>query len=352
MANDGAAGKPYLGGPRTILALALALPVVAIIGLMVGNIGPISAEPEIGVWEFLRVLFGMEGRRPQYEVIIWEIRMPRVLMGLLCGAGLAVSGTAMQGMFRNPMADPYIIGLSSGAGLGAALAILAGVSVATGQFSLPVMAFLGALGTLYVVYLISVRSGRLDVNTMLLAGVAVGAFLSALTAFLMYMSSGQIRRLFFWMMGTLLHSTWTSVAITLPVVAMGTAALMIFSRHLDAVLFGEETAHNLGVDVERLKTVLFSMTALLAGVTVAFCGIIGFVGLVVPHIFRLLVGPRHTYLYPVSALGGACFLVLADSAGQLILSPAEMPVGIITAICGAPFFVYLLMKRGVGGDGT
>jgi len=339
--------KHRKGGARWLFLLLVLLPVVLFLSLFVGPAGPVGGAGvnQMDFSTVLNILTGRGAPSPGHVTIVMDIRLPRVLMGALVGAALAVAGAAMQGLFRNPMADPYIIGISSGAGLGAAVAILMGFSVLAGAFALPVMAFTGALGTLFLVYSISIVKGRVETYTLLLAGIAVGSFLSALTGLLMTVQGGELRRLVFWMLGGLNTSTWASFRVSLPAALAGMALVMAFSRELNAVLFGEEEARSLGVDTASLKRLLFVGVALLAGVAVAFCGIIGFVGLIVPHMLRLVVGPDHRRLLPASALGGASFLVLADAFGRVLIPGHEIPVGIITALCGAPFFIYLLRRR-------
>ncbi len=338
-----------------LLALLVAS---AFLGLMAGPAGPISTEdlPGMNFATFLSIILGDGGSvNPVHRLIIMDIRLPRVLMGGLIGASLAVAGVAMQGMFRNPMADPFIVGVSAGAGLGAAMSILMDISlmgmlgvstsVVPQNYSLPIMAFLGALGTLFVVYNMAKVGGRVDVKTLLLAGIAIGSFLSAVTALMMYVSGDEMKLLVFWMMGGLENSTWDFVGIMAPVTAIGITVMFVLSKDLNAILFGEDTATHLGIDVVNLKRILFVMVALLAGISVAFAGIIGFVGLIIPHMVRLVVGPNHRILIPASTLGGAAFLILADTGARSLAAPAELPVGIITALCGAPYFMYLLRRR-------
>jgi iron complex transport system permease protein len=268
------------------------------------------------------------------------------LLGLLVGSALAVSGAAMQGLFRNPLASPYVLGIASGASTGAALAIL----FASGSvLILPLGAFVGATAAVLIVYgLARGRDRRTSIFTLILAGVAVGALFSAVTSFLIFLSSGgeKLSDVLFWIMGGLGRANWPSLAILTPIVAVGIAVVFTFARDLNALSLGEEGAHHVGVNPDTLYRWLLGTTTLLTAAAVAMAGTIGFIGLVIPHVMRLLVGPDHRRLLPVSALAGGCFLVWSDMAARTVFAPAELPVGVITAFLGAPFFLYLLKTRG------
>lgn len=291
-------------------------------------------------------LFGGNVESPIHQVIVRQLRVPRALLGLLVGAALAVSGTLMQGLFRNPLASPYILGVASGASTGAALAILLAASTAV---YVPVGAFVGATVAVLIVYgLARGRHGRTSTFILILAGVAVGALFSAVTSFLLYLSSGgeKLADVLFWIMGGLSRANWTSVSILAPIVAVGLAAALLFARDLNALALGEEGAHHVGVRPVVLTRWLLLLTTVLTASAVAMAGTIGFVGLVIPHVLRLLVGPDHRRLLPVAALGGGCYLVWSDMVARTVFAPAELPVGVITAFLGAPFFLYLLKTRG------
>jgi len=277
------------------------------------------------------------------EIIVLQIRLPRIILGVLVGAALSVAGVTMQGLFKNPMADPYIIGISSGAALGATVAIvwLAHVSM----YIIPLMAFIFAVGAIFLVYNIARVGGRLPVGTLLLAGIAVSLFLSAITSFMMYLSGEKLHGIVFWLMGGLWTSSWDHVWMVLPWICVGMLVIYVFARDMNVMLLGEEPAQHLGVEVEALKKIMMVSTSLIAAVAVSVSGIIGFVGLIIPHAVRILVGPDHRILLPSSALVGGIFLVWADTLARTIIAPTEMPVGIITALFGAPFFIYLLRKR-------
>ena len=279
--------------------------------------------------------------------IIREIRLPRVILGALVGACLAISGAALQSLFRNPMADPFILGISNGAALGATIVFVYGASWALSILTLPAMSFLFGILTIVLVYNIGKMGNRVPVNTLLLSGIAVSAFLSAINSFLMFTGGQNFEQIMFWMMGGLSGRGWDYISIILPIAIIGVVLMIILGRSMNALVFGEESAQYLGIEVEKLKKILLVLTALLTSAAVAVSGIIGFVGLIIPHIVRLLVGPDHRKLIPVSIFAGAIFLVLADTFARVIMSPAELPLGILTAMCGAPFFLYLLRsKRG------
>ncbi len=281
-----------------------------------------------------------------HEDILLQIRLPRVLLAAAVGSSLAVSGAVFQGLFRNPMADPYVIGISSGAALGAVFAMLSGFSLAVGGFgAVPLFAFGGGIITIMLVYSMA-RVGRaVPVMTLLLAGIAVSAFLSALVSLLTYFAGEKLHMVVFWMMGGLGGATWHQVRVMVPYALVGYICVSIFSRELNAMLLGEETASNLGVNTERVKKIMLAGSSLLVAAAVSTSGIIGFVGLVVPHFVRLVAGPDHRFLLPASALLGAVLLIATDTLARVIIAPSELPVGIITALIGAPMFVYLLKKR-------
>lgn len=278
--------------------------------------------------------------------IIFNIRLPRVLLAALVGASLAVAGATMQGLFRNPLADPYIIGVSSGAAFGASAAIVLGITLGFAGFgAVPLMAFGGGLLTIFVVYQISRQGSTVPVMTLLLAGIAIGAFLSAFVSLMIFFSGDRMHQVVFWMMGGLGGARWSYLSVMVPYVVLGYGCIYYFSRELNAMLLGEDTAHYLGIDAEKLKKIFLVASSLLVSAAVSTSGIIGFVGLVVPHIVRLLAGPDHRFLLPASALCGAILLIGADTLARTIIAPAELPVGIITSLLGAPFFLYLLRKR-------
>jgi iron complex transport system permease protein len=280
------------------------------------------------------------------EVIVWNIRMPRILMAILVGAALAIAGVAYQGVLRNPLADPYILGVSSGASLGAASFILFGQGFSfLGQWTLPVVAFVCGVGTLFIVYRLAYVAGKVQMETLLLSGVVVQAFLGAGLSLVMSMSGEKIQQILFWLMGSLTLSDWSSGVAVTPYVIGGGLIIMLFAGELNLLALGEQKAHHLGMNVERTRLVVLVAASLTAGAAVAVSGVIGFVGLIVPHTMRALVGSDHRVLLPVSAVAGAILLIGADTLARTIMEPQELPIGVITAFLGAPFFGYLLRKR-------
>jgi iron complex transport system permease protein len=275
-------------------------------------------------------------------LIIRQIRLPRILLGALVGFALALAGTVMQGFFRNPMADPSIIGVSSGAAVGAVAFIVIPLSAPIGQAA---FAFAGALIAAFLVYAIATEGGRTPVATLLLAGVALQTFLGAVISFLLLQADENLETAIYWLMGHLHNSTWGRIRLALPVVAVLFVVLLAHARELNVLLLGEADAHALGIDVERTKRLLLATSSVVTAAAVAVSGVIGFVGLIVPHAMRLVVGPDHRILLPTSALAGATFLVATDTAARS--GPTELPVGIVTAALGAPFFLYLLRTREV-----
>ncbi len=286
------------------------------------------------------------------RVIIYDIRMPRIATGILVGAGLAVSGAVLQGLFRNPLADPGLVGISAGSSLGAAAmivlggTILAPLTMLLGAFALPATAFVGGLAATTLLYRIATRQGRTSVATMLLAGIALGALAMALTGLLIFMADDrQIRDITFWALGSLAGSTWSKTAAAAPMILLALAATPFLARGLNALALGEATAGHLGIAVQRLKYVAIVSVAAAVGASVAISGGIGFVGIVVPHLLRLSIGPDNRFLLPASALLGASLLLLADAVSRTVVAPAELPIGIVTALAGAPFFIWILLRR-------
>ena len=313
------------------------------------GIGPVEIAP-LRIVELLAQMVGW-GRPANGvdAVIIGDIRLPRILLAVLVGAALAMSGTVMQGFFQNPMADPFIIGISSGAALGATLAIVAGLDFwFFGLSGVGLFAFAGALVVTLAVYAISLREGRLPSTVVLLSGIALGSLAAALTSYMMISvnDGADVQRILFWLMGSLAARRWEHVHMVWPQIVVGGLFLQFYARDLDLIVQGEEQAQFLGVDVESVKRRLLVGATLLAAGAVAVSGIIGFVGLIVPHVMRLLVGPNHRVLLPSAILGGAILMVGADLLARVLVEPAELPIGIITSLLGAPFFLYLLRRRG------
>ena len=280
------------------------------------------------------------------ELVITQLRLPRIIVGTLVGMALGVAGATMQGLFRNPMADPGIIGVSAGGALGAVAAIALGVSSIFYQ-ALSVFAFLGAVGAAFLVFGIASIGGRFSMATLLLAGVAISAFFSAIVAAIMVLvpSNEALREILFWLTGGLDSRSWEHVRLAAPPILGGSAVIFMLSRDLNLLMLGDDEAKSMGVRVSVIRPVLLATAALITGVAVAVSGTIAFVGLVVPHILRLVVGPDHRLLIPLSAVGGALFMVIADTIARTVVQPAEFRVGIITAFVGAPFFIFLLIRN-------
>jgi iron complex transport system permease protein len=287
---------------------------------------------------------GLCGARAEAQavVVIREIRLPRILLAMLVGAALAVSGTGLQALLRNPLADPYVLGISSGAALGAIVAFWAGGRVAAAS---PLIAFLGAALTMLWVYLLGRRAGRLASYTLLLAGVVTASFLSAVILFVLtLLSSRDVRGTAFWLMGDLSGVTGEQLRLLFPAVVLAIGCLYWFAKDLNVLLLGEEEAAHLGVNVGRVETAVYLLASLLTALAVSVSGAIGYLGLLVPHLGRMLVGNDHRMLLPTAALGGAIILVLSDTLARTVLAPAELPVGAVTAVAGAPVFIYLLRR--------
>ena len=285
--------------------------------------------------------------QPSDETILFQIRLPRVVAGALVGAALAVAGVLFQGLLRNPMADPYIIGTSAGAALGATVAMMLPISIAFLSFGLvPVAAFVGALGAVVVVYNLARVGGKTPVVSMLLAGFAVSAMLTAVVFFMVTMSGRTelIQTVYSFLMGSISVSGWMKIIVVAPLIIGGVVAARFLAFRLNAFSLGEEGAAYLGINVERDKLLVLGLGSLLTAAAVSISGLVGFVGLVVPHAVRLVFGPDHRFLLPAAALCGGAFLVLADLLARTLLAPTEIPLGILTAIIGAPFFIYLLRR--------
>ncbi|MBC2885377.1 iron ABC transporter permease [Ochrobactrum sp. CM-21-5] len=332
-----------------VVLLAAALCITALFSLTAG-------ASDASVLSVLRALTFSAGEGADAfrrdHLIIMEIRLPRIVMGMLIGAGLAVSGAVMQGLFRNPLADPALVGVASGASLGAiSIIVLGGTMLAPvvavlGIYALPVAAFLGGLATTLLLYRVATRRGRTSVATMLLAGIALGALAGAASGALIYIADDrQLRDLTFWGLGSLAGATWTKIATAGPVIAIILVAAPLLARGLNALALGEAAAGHLGIQVQRMKNIAIVTVAAATGATVAVAGGIGFIGIVVPHMLRLSIGPDHRYLLPASALLGAILLLLADAVSRTLVAPAELPIGIITAVFGAPFFLWILLRQ-------
>ncbi|MBN6188807.1 iron ABC transporter permease [Aneurinibacillus sp. BA2021] len=343
---------------RLILIVLMAALLVSMTAAVM--LGPVSISP-LTVWRIAlaKTLGPVSVIEPDWhaaqESIVWNIRFPRVLLGAIVGAGLAIVGVVIQALVRNALADPYILGISSGASAAATLSILFGAFSFFGSYALSLGAFMGALLSMAAVYLLAQVGGRMHTTRLLLAGVSVSIILTALTNFIVTMAPDEkgMRDAMFWIMGSFSGAKWDYVALPGLFVAAGFVFLLVQYRSLNALLMGEEAAVTLGVDIQAFRKTLLVVSSLLTGVLVAVSGAIGFIGLMIPHLARLFVGSDHRHVLPISALIGAIAAVWSDVLARLLLAPEELPVGVITALCGGPFFIWLL-RRGTysfgGGD--
>ncbi len=325
-------------------ALVVALAAAMLVGVA---FGAVSVPPADVISAIGRGLRGASSGLS--DVLILQIRLPRVVLAALVGASLAGAGSLYQALFRNPLADPYILGVSSGAGLGAMLALVATASATAVRFgAVPLAAFAGALLTMIVVVKLASIGGRIDSASLLLAGVALSYTLAAITSFVMVVSHEMMAQIVYWMMGGLGSASWAYVAMVAPMFVLGIIVPLLSTRELNLMLLGDERAGHLGLSVERFKILMLAAASLLTAAAVAVAGLIGFVGLMTPHIVRLILGPDHRRLLPASLLVGAIVLVLADLTARVVLRPIEIPVGIVTAVLGGPFFLWLLVRKGRG----
>jgi iron complex transport system permease protein len=327
---------------------SLALLIAVLIGLAVGPAGlslsQVAAALAAGLPWHPHVAVSSLAKE-----IIWEIRIPRVLLGVLVGAMLAGGGAAYQGVFRNPLADPYLLGVAAGGGLGATIVVVSGGSLTL----LPLAAFAGAAGAVALTYVLGAGSGRRGesptassgTGSILLAGIAVAAMLTAFQTYLQQQHSQTLATVYSWILGGLSGATWAQIWLVLPYIAVAAIGLLAHRRLLDVLRVGETEATSLGVDVARLRLIVVIAATLGVSAAVAVSGLIGFVGIIVPHAVRLTAGPSYRVLLPVSMIGGAAFLVLADVAARTVQAPSEVPIGVITAVAGAPFFLFVLRSR-------
>ncbi|TVQ85753.1 MAG: iron ABC transporter permease [Chromatiaceae bacterium] len=346
--------------PLALLLLSIALGLTALLALSVGAVAitPTQVIGILGHWLGLdRVLPALvPDFEPAQATVLGAIRAPRVVLAIIVGAALAVSGAAMQGLFRNPLADPALLGVAAGAALAAVAVIVLGATLLQGLTSLlgaatlPIAAFGGSLAATLLVHRLATRDGQTPVATLLLAGIAINAIAGAATGVLTFVADdNQLRTLTFWTMGSLGGATWSAVAAAAPLILLAALLIPLHARALNALLLGEAEARHLGFDPQRLKNRLVVLVALAVGAAVALAGIIGFIGLVVPHLLRLTIGPDHRWLLPGAALLGASLLLGADLIARTLVAPAELPIGIVTALLGGPFFLWLLSSRRHGG---
>ncbi len=334
--------KVFLGG---VVILALAIVAAANLGVAKVSWGQ-SLMVVLDKLPVVNNLIPMENIDGSSRVIILNLRLPRILLAALVGSGLAVTGAAFQGIFKNPLAEPYVLGISSGAALGAALTMALGVENISFGFGLvTINAFIGAIGTGLLVYNIARVGHRISSITLLLTGTAVNVLLTALISLIMALKREQIERIVMWTMGSVATADWNEVLTVIPVTLGAMAVIYIFAKDLNLLLLGDESAKSLGVEVEKVKKYLLATGALIVAAVVSVSGVIGFVGLIVPHIIRLLFGSDHRAVIPFSALGGAILLLACDTIARTIMPPNEIPVGVITSICGVPFFLTLIYQN-------
>ena len=333
------------GARRLHLLLGVILVLSAVLSLGQG-------ASETSLWAALQATLGGPPLSQTDRIVLWDIRLPRVILAAAVGAALAVSGAVLQGLFRNPLADPGLVGVSAGAGLGAVVAIVLGgllpgaIAAGLGPYLVPVAAFLGGWGATMLLYRLSTRRGRTSVATMLLAGIALGALAGAISGVLVFRADdAELRDLTFWNLGSLAGATWTKVAVAVPVMAAACVAAAFLGHGLNGLALGEATAAHMGVPVQRTKNLAVLTVAAAVGAAVAVSGGIGFIGIVVPHVLRLASGPDHETLLPNAALLGASLLLIADIVSRVIVAPAELPIGIVTAVLGAPVFLWILLRR-------
>ena len=336
-------------GDRPILLLGVGL-LALIVALIVGvGLGSVAVAPGDTVGILANRLLGLDMPRTwsdAAETIVLELRLPRVLTSMLVGCALAVAGATYQGLLRNPLADPYVLGTASGAALGAAIAVIIPIRIVVLEFGLlHGLAFVGALAAIYTVYRLSRVSGLAPLTSLLLTGYAVGSLLAAGLAMAMYLSGAALRQIFIYLLGSFDAATWARLGGAAPIVVLGCAAIMFRARSLNGLLLGEQAAAHLGIDVRRERAILLALASLVTAAAVAISGLIGFVGLVVPHVVRLIVGPSARAVLPISAIGGAALLAYADLVARML---GEIPVGVVTAVLGAPFFLLILRRARTG----
>ncbi|RDI55413.1 FecCD family ABC transporter permease [Nocardia mexicana] len=348
-----AAPEPTPAGPATrrwsrisiVFAVSIALLVLlAMYSAAVGQVPTTPLEVLGSVLHKIGLDWGPMPKHPAGQVTLWEVRFPRVVLAILVGAALATAGALLQGVFANPLAEPGVIGVSAGAAVGAGVVIVVGGSFVA-VWSVAAGAFVAGLGTTLLVYLLSRSGGRTETVTLVLTGVAVNAFAGGLMAFLLFVASPAARdQIVFWQLGSLNGATWQAVGLVAPLTAIGVAAAVVLAPRLDLLALGESAARHLGVDVERLRRNVIVIVAILATAGVAFTGIIMFVGLIVPHVVRMLVGPAHRVLIPLSAILGAVVLLAADVGARTLVANADLPLGMLTSLVGGPFFFWLLRR--------
>ena len=331
--------RPLTPAKVTVLSLIMCL-----LLLLVAAISLVLGTAEISLNQIMGLLSGTLQTEDPARLIILKIRLPRVILAGLVGFSLSLGGVVFQALLRNPLADPFILGVSSGSAFGAVLGIILGFSFNLG---VPAMSFAGALLTIYLLMTLGARKMGMESSTILLTGVIINAFFTAIIMFFIsIVAEARLHSMLFWLYGDLSQSRYTQLALIAPALVIASVIIYGFARHLNLLTAGEETALQLGVEVEKAKKICFLVVSLIIGLVVAFSGLIGFIGLMVPHLARMAFGADHRLLIPIASLGGASFLIAADTLARTIISPSELPVGVITAFMGAPSFIYLLKTKG------
>ncbi|MFC1947491.1 FecCD family ABC transporter permease [Chloroflexota bacterium] len=336
----------WRGRIYAIIGLSIAVIVVVTIATTIGSVKiPILTTLRILLSQLPFIDFASDWTAST-ETILLNIRLPRIVLAGLIGAALSVAGATYQGLFRNPLADPYLIGAAQGAALGAVIGFLLPIEFNAMGFGLiPILAFTGAVVSVAVVYILARVGKTVPVTTLILAGVALGALWGSIYSYLIIISGDKIHGIIFWVMGSFSLSDWSEVGAVLPYIVIGIVVILLYSRSLNVMQLDEEQAKQLGINVERTKLILLVAATLITAAAVSFVGTIGFVGIIIPHAVRLVWGPDHRFLLPLSVLTGAIFMIIADLIARTVMAPTEIPIGIITAICGVPFFLYLLRRR-------
>ena len=325
---------------KNMIVVAVTSAVLILSIILALNIG----STKIPFTDVFGLLIGKGSQTNVY--LIQNTRLPRILCCILVGAALSVSGLAMQGLFRNPMASPSVLGVSSGAAFGASLAMGFGMGVMFGSYAVPMMSFLFCFGTMVLVYMLAKTSGGTSITMLLLAGIAVGAFFNGMVSVVQYMvDESTLSGIVYWLMGSVADCRWPEFRLALLPVIIGIIIIWFRSNELNLISLGEEQAENLGVNVNQTRILLLAGASLAVAGAVSISGIIGFVGLIIPHIFRMIVGPNHKILIPLSIIGGAAFLIIMDIVSRTIIAPIELPIGILTALLGAPFFIYIMRTK-------
>jgi iron complex transport system permease protein len=334
---------------KQLLLLICSIVLFYLTCLLAISIGSVSIPLSTIVQLIKQKIFFLNGSEfdESYELIIFKLRMPRVFLAAIVGAALACAGAAIQGLLKNPLGDPYILGVSSGASVGAVLVMFFGISIPyISMFTLPFVSILFGFITIFLVLRFThLIDKQMKVETIILTGVIFSSFLSSLVSLMIALSNEELRTIIYWLLGSVSLKGWPYIWVVSPVIGLGFILILFNSRVLNALAFGEETAHHLGVNVRKRKVIILIGTSILTGAAVAVSGIIGFVGLVIPHITRIVVGADHHYLLPMSIINGATFLVLTDLVARTVIAPSEIPIGVMTALIGAPLFAYIFFQQ-------